>query len=116
MDHPKRGDVWFANFDPTRGHEQSGNRPCLVVSVDAFNASAADLLIVVPITSQDKGIRSHVRIDPPEGGLKKVSYAKCEDIRSIARERLSKRWGRIHERTMSDVEIRLRILLGLTAS
>ena len=116
MDHPKRGEVWYADLDPTRGHEQAGKRPCLVISVDVFNASAADLVIVVPITSHDKGIRSHVRISPPEGGLKKISFAKCEDVRSIARERLSKRLGRLHAQSLSDVEVRLRILLGLSDS
>ena len=113
MDHPKRGEVWFVDLDPIRGHEQSGKRPCLVVSVDLFNSSPADLVIVLPITSHDKGIRSHVRVDPPEGGLKKTSFVKCEDIRSIAKERLSKRLGKLDEPRMSDIKARLRILLGL---
>ncbi len=116
MDHPKRGEVWYADLDPTRGHEQAGRRPCLVVSVDVFNASAADLAIVVPITSHDKGIRSHVRIDPPAGGLKKISFAKCEDVRSITQERLSKRLGKLQAQSMADVEVRLRLLLGLAGS
>jgi mRNA interferase MazF len=59
-----------------------------VVSVDAFNAGPAELVVVLPLTSKAKGIPFHIEIQPPEGGLKQVSYVKCEDVRSISRERL----------------------------
>jgi len=35
---PLRGEVWMLNFDPTRGHEQAGTHPALILSVDVFNA------------------------------------------------------------------------------
>ena len=108
-----RGDNWDADLNPIRGHEQGGRRPVLVVSVDAFNQGPAGLAIVVPITTRDKRIRTHVPIHPPEGGLTEPSFAKCEDIRSIATERLSGRRGRVAPSTMAAVEDRLRILLGL---
>lgn len=62
---PLRGDVWMANLDPTVGHEQAGKRPVLIVSADVFNASPADLVIVVPKTSRGKGIRTHIAVRPP---------------------------------------------------
>ena len=113
MTAPKRGDVWLVNLDPTQGREQAGRRPALVVSTDLFNASPAELVIVLPITSKDKGIRSHVRIESPEGGLKAVSFAKCEDVRSVSVSRLKKRWGQVSRDTFESVEDRLRILLEL---
>ena len=100
-------------LDPVRGHEQAGRRPALVVSVDALNHSRAELAIVLPITSRDKGIRSHVEIRPPEGGLGVTSFAKCEDVRSISTVRLEKRLGRVTRTTMQAVQERLRILLDL---
>jgi len=101
------------NFDPTRGHEQAGTRPALILSVDVFNAGSADLVIVLPITSRSKGVRSHVIVQPPAGGLSVVSYIKCEDVRSVAKERLYRRLGEISATTMAEVEDKLRILLGL---
>lgn len=110
---PLRGEVWMLNFDPTRGHEQAGTRPALILSVDVFNAGPADLVIVLPITSRSKGVRSHVAVQPPEGGLSVVSYIKCEDVRSVAKERLSHRLREVSAETMAEVEDKLRILLNL---
>ncbi len=113
MTTASRGDVWMVGLDPTKGREQAGMRPALVISVDMFNHGAAELVVVVPITSKAKGIPLHVEIAPPEGGLSLTSYAKCEDVRSISTARLVRRLGKVHAATVDAVEDRLRILLGL---
>jgi len=110
---PARGEIWTVDLDPTRGREQSGKRPALVVSADLFNAGPAGLVVVLPLTTVDKHIRSHVSIQPPEGGVKRASYIKCEDIRCVAKERLSQRWGGVSGNTLDAVAFRLRILLEL---
>jgi len=110
---PSRGEVWMVDLNPSRGHEQAGVRPGLLVSVDLFNQGPAGLIVVLPLTSVAKGIPFHVELNPPEGGVKVKSFIKCEDIRSVAKERLAHRWGRISGATMAAVEDRLRILLGL---
>lgn len=113
MPEPSRGEVWMVDLNPSRGHEQAGVRPGLLVSVDLFNHGPAGLIVVLPLTSVAKGIPFHVELNPPEGGVKVKSFIKCEDIRSVAKERLAHRWGRISGTTMAAVEDRLRILLGL---
>jgi mRNA interferase MazF len=113
MTPPVRGEVWLANLDPTRGREQAGRRPVLVVSHDLFNDGPADLVVVCPITSRRRGIASHVELRPPEGGLKVESVVMCEAIRSIAKQRLHRPWGRVDRETMSEVGDVLRILLAL---
>lgn len=110
---PARGEVWLVDLAPTRGHEQSGKRPALVISADLFNQSGAELIIVIPITSKSKGIRSHIAIDPPEGGVKTRSFIKCEDIRSISRQRLLSRRGAVSGGTMGAVEDVVRIVVEL---
>ena len=110
---PSRGDVWFVDLNPVRGHEQAGHRPGLVVSVDPFNEGPADLVVLLPITTTSRGIPFHVALVPPEGGLDRASHVKCEDVRSVARERLTRRVGQVSPATMKAVEDRLRILLGL---
>ncbi len=82
MPKPTRGEIWTVDLNPTIGHEQTGKRSALVVSVDSFNQSAAELAIVLPLTSRAKGIRSRVEVRKGEAGLKTVSYIKCEDARS----------------------------------
>jgi mRNA interferase MazF len=110
---PLRGEVWHVNLNPTRGHEQAGHRPALIVSVDAFNKGPADLVIVLPISTVAKGIPFHVEVAPPEGGLNERSFIKCEEPRCISKERLSQRYGKVGDRTMEQVENRLKIILDL---
>jgi mRNA interferase MazF len=113
MKAPSRGEVWLVELSPTRRHEQAGRRPALVVSVDLFNEGPAGLVVVLPITSKGKGVSFHVRMEPPEAGLRQVSFVKCEDVRSVSRERLIELYGIASSETLGAVEDRLRILLGL---
>jgi mRNA interferase MazF len=113
MAEPLRGEVWLVDLNPARGHEQAGKRPGLIVSVDLFNQGPAGLVVILPITTKAKGIPFHIEINISEGGLTQQSFIKCEDVRSIAKERLFKRLGRVSGATMKAVEDRLRILLDL---
>lgn len=108
-----RGDLWMVDLNPTKGREQAGTRPALVISVDEFNESRAELVIVLPVTSREKKIRSHVEVKKGEAGLNVQSFIKCEDIRSISVHRLVRRLGSVSATTMDAVKDRLEILLGL---
>lgn len=110
---PSRGEIWLVDLSPVIGDEQAGTRPALVISVDLFNQGPAELVVVLPVTAQNKSIPLHVKIDPPDGGLQKVSFVKCEDIRSLSGKRLIKRLGAVSSTTIALVEDRLRILLNL---
>lgn len=110
---PYRGEIWTADLNPIRGHEQAGIRPCLVISVDLFNHGPAGLVVVLPVTTKNKGIPFHVEVAPPEGGLKETSFIKCEDIRSLSPDRLIACSGSISADIISKVEDRLKILLDM---
>ncbi len=111
---PARGEVWLVNLDPTIGREQAGERPVVILSTDRFNHGPAGLVIVAPMTTRDRRLPLHVAVDPPEGGVRRRSFVKCEDVRSISKDRLSgTRWGVLSARTMAEVGDRLRILLEL---
>jgi mRNA interferase MazF len=110
---PARGEVWLVDLNPTRGHEQAGVRPAVVVSVDLFNRGPAGLAVVLPMTTTWRRVPLHVSVEPPEGGVRQRSFVKCEDIRSVAIERLIQSWGALSPPTMAAIEDRLRILLGL---
>ena len=108
-----RGEVWLVDLNPTRGHEQAGRRPALVASADEFNHGPAGLVIVVPMTTRERGIPLHVSVDPPEGGLDRRSFIKCEDVRSVSEQRLVRRFGVVAPETLALVADRLRIVLDL---
>ena len=113
MTAPARGEVWLADLNPTRGHEQACRRPVLVLSEDVFNQGPAGLVIVLPMTSTLRPIPSQIPVSPPEGGLKQKSAILCEAIRSISTDRLINRWGVLAPQTIARIEDCLRILLRL---
>jgi mRNA interferase MazF len=107
----RQGEVWKLDLSPARGHEQAGERPALILSVDKFNAGPAQLVIVAPITSVDKRQPLHVRLEPPEGGVRRRSFIKSEDIRSVSTERLVERCGAVERPTLRAVVERIRLLI-----
>jgi mRNA interferase MazF len=109
----RRGDVWDAEFDPIRGHEQVG-RPAVIVSADVFNQGGNQLVYVLPFTRTARRVRAHVAVSPPEGGLTAPSYIMCEQLRIFAVERLLRRRGSIGPETLAEIEWRLRYLLDLS--
>lgn len=106
----RQGDVFDTDFEPIMGHEQGGRRPALVVSVDQFGTGPSELAIVVPLTRTDRGLSLHVAIEPPEGGLKARSFALPEQVRSISRQRLKRRRGRVADDTLVAVVRRIQLL------
>ena len=110
---PSRGEVWEVDFGKTRGHEQAGRRPAVVVSASRFNRGAAGLVVVLPLTTRAKGVPLHVEVEPPEGGVRRRGFVKPEDVRSVSVDRLGRRFGRVSARTLVTVESRLRVLLDL---
>ena len=103
----------MVNLNPTVGHEQSGVRPCLVISDNKFNHGRADLVVVLPITSVNKGIPSHVKIPAGEANLSMDSFVKCEEVRCVSKDRFQRQLGRVANGTLAHVERNVRIILGL---
>jgi mRNA interferase MazF len=110
---PSWGDVWLVDLDPTRGHEQAGRRPAVIVSEDGFNHGPGQMVVVVPMTRTARGIPLHVPVNPPEGGVRMRSYAMCDNIRSISTSRLIDHWGTLSPSTMLRIGLRLERLLKL---
>jgi len=70
-------------------------------------------VLLLPITTKDKRIPLHIPVSAGESGLRERSFVKCEDLRSVSRDRLTNRLGAVGPSTLADVEDRLRILLEL---
>ncbi|HWI95803.1 MAG TPA: type II toxin-antitoxin system PemK/MazF family toxin [Solirubrobacterales bacterium] len=112
----KRGDVYIGDPEPVVGHEQGGRRPFLIVSIEQMNRSPARVAIAVPLTTTDRRNKLHVRVEPPEGGLERVSFAMPEMVRSISSLRLQRRLGRASMDTVESVANRIGLLVGLGRS
>ncbi len=110
---PRRGEVWGVDLDPTKGREQAGIRPALVVSDDALNSGPRGLVIVCPITGTDRGIQTQIPVAPPEGGLSKPSVIMIEQLRSVSMSRLGHRLGKVAPETMGMVDQVLGLVLSL---
>lgn len=109
----RRGEIWLVDFGEPIGREQAGRRPAVVVSDDRLNASPAGVVVVVPCTTVRRDLPSHVEFDDAVTGLDTVSYAKCEDVKSVSEQRLVARLGTVDTESMFAIEHALRFLLDL---
>ncbi len=100
---PATGDIWLARLDPVEGSEQAGARPILIVSGERYNRLQPGLRIVVPLTTRDRGLPFHIRIEPPTGGLRLASFVICEQPRTVSTTRLGEHWGKVPADVLSDV-------------
>jgi mRNA interferase MazF len=113
LPRPSRCEIWQVDLNPTIGRETNKVRPALVVSVNALNHGPAELVIVVPISTVDKRIPTHVRIPVGEGGQTADGYIKCEEVKSISVQRFQRRRGTAHPATVERVLSILRVLLAI---
>ena len=87
-----RGDIYWANLDPTQGHEQAGRRPVLVLSADIFNASSGTV-IAVALTSQEPRAGFPLTLEVTSANLPKRTWAKLSQVRTLSVQRLGERLG-----------------------
>jgi len=88
-----RGDIVWANLDPTLGHEQAGSRPVLVLSQDIFNERSGTV-IAVAITSKEPKVGFPLVLELSDKKLPKRSWVKIGQIRTLSTVRLGKKIGR----------------------
>ncbi len=87
-----RGDIIWANLNPTQGHEQASLRPVLVLSHDVFNERSGTV-IAVAITSQPQKAGFPLTLHLESAKLPKKSWIKISQIRTLSVKRLSKKLG-----------------------
>lgn len=109
------GAIVWADLEPVQGREQGGRRPMLVVSSDIHLQLVTRLVTVVPITSKNRHWPNHIAI-LPNAGLGQESWAMTEQVRTIARERISSRAGTLSSRALAEVRMWLGDFLGSSLS
>lgn len=76
-----KGDIYLVSLDQTKGHEQRGNRPVLVVSATAFNA-ATRLPVVCPITTGGE-FAKRIGFAVPITGITTTGVVRCDQPRVL---------------------------------
>ena len=84
-----RGDIYWADLDPTKGHEQAGQRPVLILSNDIFNQRSGTV-IAMALTSQPQRAGFPLTLELTNSNLPKKSWVKISQIRTLAVERIGK--------------------------
>ncbi len=89
-----RGDIIWADLNPTIGHEQSGLRPVLVLSHEVFNKNSGTV-IALAITSQPQRAAFPLTLELEGTELPKKSWVKISQIRTLSVKRLRKKLGTV---------------------
>ncbi len=97
-----RGDVRWADLSPTRGREQAGQRPVLVISHDVFNARSGTV-IAMALTSQPQRAGFPLTLELVARGLPKSSWVKISQIRTLSVQRLGRRLTRASPEQLAQV-------------
>jgi len=112
----KKGDVILVDLDPAKGAEKKKTRPCLIIQNDTGN-KFSPLTIIAVITSQkeiDKKYPTDVWVEKGEGGLDVPSIIQCDQIRTIDKNRIIKKFDSFNASIMEEVNKALKISLDLT--
>ena len=89
-----RGDIFWAELNPTIGHEQGGQRPVVILSHDVFN-DRSGIVIAIAITSQEPRAGFPLTLEITTAKLPKRSWARIGQIRTLSVDRLGRKLGRI---------------------
>jgi mRNA interferase MazF len=84
----KRGEIYWCDLEPRRGHEQGERRPVVIVSADAYNESRSPLIGIVPLTTAVAKNPIHVHLLKSDTGLEADSTALVDHARFLDRTRL----------------------------
>ena len=101
----KRGEVWLANLNPTRGSEQAGIRPVIIFQNNDINRFTTTVL-TIPLTMNLRraALPTCLRIAKKEVGIKEDSVALCYQLRVLDKTRFQRKLGSVSQQTIDEIE------------
>ena len=111
-----RGEIYFVDLNPVKGREQAGQRPVLVLSVDAINKLPLVVTVVVGTKGENisRNFPTNVRVSPEESGLPMETIFLCFQIRSLDPKRFSEKpAGKLSDKALKRIENVVCRCLGL---
>jgi mRNA interferase MazF len=111
----KRGDVYLADLDPTKGSEQAGRRPVLILEDDRL-IPATLTVVVVPFTTNLKmqNLPTCILVPAGEGGLRVDSVAIGHQVRALDKRGLVAHWGTLPPARLAEIERAVLRTLGVS--
>jgi len=106
-----RGDIFWADLNPTKGHEQAGLRPVLVLSQEVFNEKSGTV-IAIALTSQPQRASFPLTLELSSPRLPKQTWAKISQIRTLSVARIGKKLGRASDQELQQVVEGLNEIIG----
>lgn len=107
-----RGEIRWAELNPTRGHEQAGRRPVLILSQDIFNQRSGTV-IAMALTSQPQKAHFPLTYSLKLKQLPKPSWVKISQIRTLSVERIGKKLGIIEPEQLAEIVDGLNQIIGI---
>lgn len=110
----ERGEIWLAELNPIRGHEQAGTRPVLIFQNNSIKRYTRTFL-AIPLTTNLRRatLPTCVFLAEGEGGLEKDSVALCHQLRVLDRSRLTHRLGSVNELTLDLIDRCVLFTIGI---
>lgn len=110
----ERGTLVVVDLDPTRGHEQRGRRPAIVVSDPEVSSDQRfPMICVVPVTSTPGKGALYPVLAPGKSGLVRKSYALIDQLRAVSKARVLRAHGRVALGELHAIDKGLYLFLGL---
>lgn len=106
-----RGEIRWADLNPTRGREQAGLRPVLILSQDVFNERSGTV-IAMALTSQPQRAGFPLTLELQSKRLPRKSWVKISQIRTLAVERIGQRLGKVSPEELSQILEGLSEIIG----
>jgi len=107
----KQGEIWYVSLDPTKGSEQAGFRPVVILSGNMLNEHL-NIVIACPLTTKIKNYKGNIILEPnSENGLKHKSEVLLFHIRSLSKNRFTSKIGNISSFELSSLKEALNDIL-----
>lgn len=106
-----RGEVHWAELNPTRDHEQTGRRPVLIISHEIFNKRSGTV-IAMALTNQPQKASFPLTYPLESQPLQKPFWVKISQIRTLSVERIGKKLGTVEPEQLAEVVDGLNQIIG----
>jgi len=111
----KRGEIYYADLSPVVGSEQGGVRPVLIVQNDVGNRYSPTVIAAAITSQKDKSkLPTHIELDAEHYGLSRDSVILLEQVRTIDKQRLREKIGKLDELQMIKVNDAISVSFGLS--
>ena len=112
----QRGEIWLVSWEPHRGSEQAGTRPSLIVQANEANELEYfdNTIVLAMSTTPAVDDLLHISVEPSRlNGLSKSGIVRCEQVFTVSKSRLIRKFGILEPRNLAKVDVALRAVLAL---